>query len=268
MEFTFFHIDTFTKQPFTGNPAAVVLQNAWLDETLMQHIASELNLSETAFVVPVDKADKHYAIRWFTPTCEVELCGHATLASAHVLTNHSAIKGDQLRFDSASGPLIARARDNGQIELDFPAQPHSLIETSAELVIALAAQPQHVLATEKRLLAVFPQAADVAALKPDMQALLKIPQYGICCAALGDGDYSAFDFICRVFAPKAGIPEDPVTGSAYTGLAPYFAEIMGKSAFSARQISQRGGNLDVALHGDRVTIAGDAVTVIEGTFRC
>lgn len=267
MEFTFFHIDTFTKQPFTGNPAAVVIRDEWLDETLMQQIATELNLSETAFVVPVDKAN-HYAIRWFTPTREIELCGHATLASAHVLVHHLGVGHGPLVFDSASGPLITRLRDDGQLELDFPAQPHVLIETPTDLVTALGVRPQHVLAIEKRLLAIFPQAADIIALTPDMQALLKIPQYGICCAAPGNGDYSAFDFVCRFFAPKVGVSEDPVTGSAYTGLVPYFAENMGKTVFSARQVSQRGGNLEAALRGDRVTIAGDAVTVIEGVFRC
>jgi len=266
MALHYYLIDAFSQTPFSGNPAAVMILEKPLGETTMQAIASELNISETAFVETVDKNAGHYAIRWFSPAQEVELCGHATLAAAHVLYRHLDVNTTPLVFDSASGPLRAALRDDGRIELDFPVTPHSTISAPPLLTQALGAEPDEVLASPTRLLAVFSSSAQISTLTPDMRLLSSLPQYGICCTSVGDGDYQAYDFICRFFAPAAGIPEDPVTGSAYTALAPYFAEKLGKQVFSARQISKRGGNLAVSLLGDRVAIAGFAVTVADGAF--
>ncbi|TVZ40873.1 PhzF family phenazine biosynthesis protein [Alteromonadaceae bacterium 2753L.S.0a.02] len=264
MEFTVYQVDAFSHRPFSGNPAAVIVLDHWLEEELMQSIAAEMNLSETAFVV---KEAAEYGIRWFTPSTEVELCGHATLASAHVLYQHYGYADNEIRFQSLSGLLLTRKKGS-KLQLDFPKADVKAVEIPTELIDAISARPIAVASAGQKLLVEFDSARRVCELKPDMNRLLKVPYTGICCCALAN-DYVADpqpDFISRFFAPKAGINEDPVTGSAHTLLMPYFANKTGKSKLLARQASARGGDLELELQGDRVLIAGDAVTVMKGSL--
>lgn len=266
MEIPFYQVDAFANAIFAGNPAAVMVMEHWLSERQMQAIAAEMNLSETVFVVPDASRTADFDIRWFTPTAEVELCGHATLASVHVLKQHLNDERDTITFNSRSGILSTRYREDGLIELDFPAARLEPQPITDALVRALGITPIEVLGNPTRLLVKLASAEQLANLEPDMRALEALPQYGICCTAEGSGFYDDIDFVCRFFAPAQGIPEDPVTGSAYTALVPYYAQKTGRTTFLARQISQRGGELQLALEGERVKIAGPAVTVIHGTF--
>jgi len=266
MSQTFYQVDAFSKQAYAGNPAAVMVLPEALSERQMQAIAAEMNLSETAFVVASTNQHADFDIRWFTPSTEIPLCGHATLASAHVLFRHEAFPRNRIRFHSSSGILLTEQREDGKLELDFPAQSPEPIDLPVGLEHALGAEAQHTLRSGRHLLAVFASSEQVAALKPEPTAICELPFNGVCCTAPGSGAYQNYDFVCRYFAPKMGIPEDPVTGSAYTVLVPYYAMMSGKTAFSAKQISARGGELDLQLRGERVKIAGDAVTVIKGEF--
>ena len=253
-----FQIDAFASRPFTGNPAAVVPLDEWLDDRLMQAIAAENNLSETAFFAPEGNA---YRIRWFTPADEVALCGHATLASAFVLFNELGHAGDTSEFESLSGPLKVQ-RNGDQLVLDFPSQPPLPCPLSADIVSGLGRRPEACLCSEDYLL-VFDREEDVAGLRPDFAALERLDRRGVIVTAPS----STCDFVVRFFAPALGVPEDPVTGSAYTQLAPYWAERLGKARLEARQISTRGGDVRCELKGERVLISGPAIKFLEGTIQ-
>jgi PhzF family phenazine biosynthesis protein len=255
MKIPIYQIDAFTSQVFSGNPAAVCPLEAWLDDRTLQAIAAENNLSETAFFVA---GDKGFHIRWFTPVAEVDLCGHATLASAHVLFNDLNAAGDEIRFSSKSGPLTVTL-ENGRLVLDFPAEPPRPCAAAEGLAAGLGRAPDQVLkATD--YFAVYEDEAAVAALAPDFQVLQGLDGRGVIVTAPGD----RADFVSRFFAPKFGIPEDPVTGSAHCLLTPYWAGVLGKRELHALQISSRGGELFCSDRGERVLIAGRAVKYLEG----
>jgi len=252
-------VDAFTEQPFTGNPAAVCIMNAAADATWMQRVASEMNLSETAFLYP-ERGD--FRLRWFTPTVEVALCGHATLASAHVLWESGRLKStDHAHFHTKSGLLTAR-REGDLIVLDFPATRQVACEAPAGLASALGTQPTYVGKNPFDLLVEVESEAVVRALVPDYLALTALPVRGIIVTSRSTDP--AFDFVSRFFAPAAGIAEDPVTGSAHCCLGPYWGERLGKTDLVAHQISHRGGIVRVGVRGDRVLLGGHAVTVLRG----
>lgn len=257
MKIPLYQVDAFASRPFEGNPAAVCPLESWLPDELMQAIAAENNLSETAFFVP---GGDGYGIRWFTPEVEVELCGHATLASASIVFNELGFAGNTVVFDSRSGPLPV-SRDGNRLTLDFPAQSPAPCSTPAEVEAAFAARPRECLQASD-LVVVFDNPDEVRHARPDIGMLARVSSRGIIITA-ADEEY---DFIARFFAPAVGIPEDPVTGSAYTELVPFWASRTGKTRFRARQVSQRGGNLTCELAADRVRITGTAVKTVEGTL--
>jgi len=246
-------VDAFTGTLFAGNPAAVCLLDAWLPDATLQAIAAENNLSETAFAVP---RDGDFALRWFTPAQEVDLCGHATLAAAHVLLGERAA----VTFHTRSGALGVERR-GGLLAMDFPALPAAAVRAPDALEHGLGRRPREVLRAVDYLV-VYDTAAEIEALVPDQERLARLDGRGVIVTAPG----TDADFVSRFFAPKAGIPEDPVTGSAHSTLAPYWAARLGKTRLRARQISRRGGELECVLRGDRVEIAGRAVTYLEGTI--
>jgi predicted PhzF superfamily epimerase YddE/YHI9 len=261
-----FQVDAFTAEPFAGNPAAVCLLEDDADPGWMQRVAAEMNLSETAFLRPGDEAGR-YGLRWFTPAVEVELCGHATLASAHVLfTEGLAEPGQQLRFDTASGPLAAR-RDgdgDGAIWLDFPATPAEPVDPPAGLLEGLSgAAVRWVGRGRFDYLVELEDEAAVRGLAPDVRRLEGLGPRGVIATAAGDGS-GGHDFVSRYFAPAAGIDEDPVTGSAHCTLGPFWAERLGRTELTGFQASARGGLVQVRPQGDRVLLGGQAVTVLRG----
>lgn len=258
MRLPLYQIDAFASRRFAGNPAAVCPLDSWPDDALMQAIANENNLAETAFFVPEGDG---YRLRWFTPTHEVDLCGHATLATAHVIATHIDPGMREVTFASRSGPLKV-SRDGAAYVLDFPAAPPLPTPAPEGLAAGLGAPPVETLCVGYWCLAVFDRAADVAALRPDMAGLNRLAPDAVI--ATGPGDTIDVDFVSRCFVPKLGIPEDPVTGSAHCVLTPYWAARLGKQTLSARQISARGGELTCGIKGDRVTIAGKAVAYLEG----
>lgn len=261
MDIPIYQIDAFSARAFGGNPAAVCPLESWLDDATMQAVAAENNLSETAFFVPRDGA---YDIRWFTPTVEIDLAGHPTLATAHVIFEHLGTAGDDIRFHTQIGDTLTITRDSGRIVMNFPSRPPVPREGLDGMGAALGAEPAEVLAARDGF-AVFENEDQVRALAPDMARVAAIDVMGVIATAPGsDADC---DFVSRVFAPGAGIPEDPVTGSAHCTLIPYWAKRLGKSELFGRQISARGGELWCADKGDRVTIAGQAVTYMIGTLR-
>jgi predicted PhzF superfamily epimerase YddE/YHI9 len=255
MALPYFHVDAFTGRMFAGNPAGVCPLADWLPTETMQRIAAENNLAETAFFVPRDAS---FELRWFTPAVEVELCGHATLASAHVLFEHLALRESIVRFQTRSGTLAVH-RDGDRLTLDFPAWPAKACSVPPELIGGLGATPNFV-AKSRDFFAVFESERDVRSLRPNMAALEKLDSLGVIVTAPGDD----CDFVSRFFAPAAGVPEDPVTGSAHCTLTPYWAERLGKSSMEAKQISSRGGEIHCELHGDRVRLTGTAVTYMTG----
>jgi predicted PhzF superfamily epimerase YddE/YHI9 len=250
-----FQVDAFASRVFSGNPAAVCPLDQWLPDATMQAIAAENNLSETAFFVP---AQDGYAIRWFTPRTEVDLCGHATLASAHVITRHLRPGTRQVDFSSASGPLVVRV-DGEVLCLDFPSRPPRRCEPPAGLLAAVGGSPCEVLSAHDALL-VFTSEEEVLALRPDHAALCRVDVLGTIVTAPG----CQVDFVSRYFAPREGIPEDPVTGSAHCTLVPYWSARLGKKCLRAHQVSARGGELTCEDRGERVLVAGRAVTYLEG----
>jgi PhzF family phenazine biosynthesis protein len=258
-----FHIDAFTETPFAGNPAAVcLLDGASVDEPWMQNVAAEMNLAETAFV---ERRDQDWNLRWFTPTVEVALCGHATLATAHAMLEEGILPaGGSARFHTMSGVL--RATDAGDlIELDFPATVAAPAAPPDGLIEAIGMHPLHVARSNFDYLLELPTEEDVRSLTPDLAMLRRIPVRGIIVTSRGrKGD---FDFVSRFFAPASGVDEDPVTGSAHCALAPYWAPRLGKQQFRAYQASPRGGVLRVTLAGDRVLLAGRAVTIFRGELK-
>lgn len=255
MRLPFFQVDAFTDKLFHGNPAGIVLLREPLDDAACQAVAAENNLSETAFVLPQNGL---FGLRWFTPTVEVDLCGHATLASAYVLFEERLAQGGLVRFETVSGPLEVRQAD-GMLLMDFPSRPPKPISRPDELTEALGARPQEV-QQARDLMAVFSTADDVARLTPDFRRLERLEAFAVCVTAPGDD----CDFVSRFFAPRGGIDEDPVTGSAHCTLIPYWAARLGKKRLHARQISERGGELWCADLGERVLIAGKAVVYLRG----
>ena len=250
-----YQVDAFTSRIFAGNPAAVCPLEAWLPDETMQAVAAENNLSETAFFV---RNGNGFHLRWFTPGVEVDLCGHATLASAFVLFHLLGEQGDELTFTTKSGELIVR-RKNSMLALDFPARPPEPTPPCAGLIEAFGVKPQAVLSARDYLL-VFDSEDEVRKLEPNMELLKGIDRFAVIVTAPGD----ECDFVSRFFAPAKGVPEDPVTGSAHCTLIPYWAQRLGKDKLLARQISKRGGELHCELRGDRVEMAGQAALFLRG----
>jgi PhzF family phenazine biosynthesis protein len=256
---TIYQVDSFTNRAFAGNPAAVCLLPSPATDAWMQEVAREMNLSETAFLVR--RADG-FNLRWFTPTVEVELCGHATLASAHILWETSVLRPDQsARFHSRSGLLTAERRGEW-IELDFPAKPEEPAKPWEELVTGLGITPRYVGKSQFDYLVEADSERAVRSLTPDFALLKRTKARGVSVTARGEG--REFDFVSRFFAPGAGIDEDPVTGSSHCVLGPYWAKRLGKTEFVAYQASARGGVVKVRVEGDRVKLGGQAVTVMRG----
>ena len=258
MELRIYQVDAFAERLFGGNPAAVCPLDAWLPDDVMQQIAAENNLAETAFYVP---ADGGFQIRWFTPTVEVDLCGHATLASAHVVFAHDRPKDDVVEFASKSG-LLKVKREGELLVLDFPADTVEPVTVPQMLIDALGREPIETYKGKTDYLLVYGVEEHVAGLTPDLCDLAMVPARGIIVTAPG----REVDFVSRFFAPQVGVPEDPVTGSAHTTLTPYWSARLGKRELSAMQLSKRQGRLRCRLAGNRVEIAGHAVPYLSGTI--
>lgn len=259
MPLTVVQVDAFTSRPFTGNPAAVCLLDEPPPDWWLQDIAREMNLSETAFLLPQEDG---YDLRWFTPTTEVELCGHATLASAHVLWEDGHLRRDQqARFHTRSGLLTAKL-DGDWIELDLPADPPAQIDPPDGLARALGSNPASVHRGRDDLLVEFPDEKTVRTLRPDMSLLGLIDTRGVIVTSLAVAD--RFDFVSRFFAPRVGIAEDPVTGSAHCSLGPFWARRLGTSHLIGYQVSDRGGTVRVQVDDERVRLGGQAITVMRG----
>lgn len=257
-----FQVDAFTTEPFAGNPAGVALLDAAADAPWMLAVAAEVNVAETAFLVRT--APAAYDLRWFSPTVEIDLCGHATLASAHVLWTEGREDTDVLSFATRSGELRARRLTSGAIELDFPAIEATVSPVDAEALDALGVQPVCTAATANGwILVEVATEAEVRAAAPDLVRLGAVTEHAVIVTAAAD-DANAADIVSRVFAPAVGIPEDPVTGSAHCVLATWWWERIGRDWINAEQASARGGTLGVELHGDRVRLQGAAVTTIRG----
>jgi PhzF family phenazine biosynthesis protein len=251
------HVDAFTDRPFAGNPAAVCVLSEAAPEEWMRNVAREMNLSETAFLFPENGA---YRLRWFTPAAEVDLCGHATVASAHVLWQDGHLApGVQARFQTRSGLLLADRRGEW-IELDFPSTPPVPAEPPAGLLAALGCPAGAVMRNKFDYMLELESEAAVRALAPDFTALKKMEARGVIATARSSAP--GFDFVSRFFAPAVGVDEDPVTGSAHCALCPYWSRILGKTEMTAFQASARGGVVRVRLKGDRVILSGQAVTVM------
>jgi PhzF family phenazine biosynthesis protein len=257
-----FIVDAFAEQLFGGNPAAVCPLEEWLPEALLQSIAAENNLSETAYFVPSNLAGADFQLRWFTPTEEVDLCGHATLASGHVLLNSLGLPGKRVVFATRSGMLTVE-RDGEGLSLDMPAlPPQPLAEVPKDLSAGLGAKPQAWLCRGHNYVAVFAQGSEVAQLAPDMAALTRLAGKGVIVTAPG-GDFGV-DFVSRYFTPARGVAEDPVTGSAHCVLVPYWAERLKKTRLDALQVSARRGRLRTELLGERVRLGGRVVPYLRG----
>jgi len=253
-------VDSFTNRPFAGNPAGVCILPKPAEPAWMLNVAREMNLAETAFLV---KQRDGYDLRWFTPSVEVDLCGHATLASAHVLWEDGLLApGTQARFHTKSGLLTAERRDRW-IELDFPATPAAPAPPPAGLSDALGAKPLFVGRSKFDYLVEIDGEAAVRKLDPDLSAIARVEARGVIVTSRAD-QKSAYDFVSRFFAPQSGVPEDPVTGSAHCALAPYWSTKLGKNELIAYQASSRGGELRLRIEGERVKIGGQAVTVLRG----
>ena len=267
-------IDAFTDAPFAGNPAAVCLLDGegWPEEAWMQRVAREMSLSETAFAVPMpDGGEADWGLRWFTPTVETNLCGHATLATTHALHSDGRADGP-VRFASLSGVLVASVADDGVITLDFPAAELEDVPVPDGLAEALGVTPEAVFTTGalRDLLAVVADEATVRAVAPDLEAIAGLVRRdgrrGVIVTAAAADASEGYDFVSRFFAPADGIPEDPVTGSAHTALAPYWSARLGRQELVGLQASARTGVVRTAVRGDRVHLAGRAVTVVDGTL--
>jgi PhzF family phenazine biosynthesis protein len=258
MKIPIYQVDAFTDRVFSGNPAAVCLLEGWIDDEQLQGIACENNLSETAFLV---RCAEGFELRWFTPATEVALCGHATLASAFVIFNFLKWPQETVRFQTRkSGPLTVR-RSRELLEMDFPARAPTRQTPPAGLIKALGVQPLEILGSEEDILVVLHSEENVRALQPDLGALAEVPCRGTIVTAAG----RTCDFVSRFFAPRVGVPEDPVTGSAHCVLVPYWAARLERTRLHALQVSRRGGELFCEDRGERVGIAGKAVFYLEGT---
>ncbi len=256
---TIYQVDAFTNKPFQGNPAGVTLLSAPASEEWMKNVAREMNLSETAFLVPQPDG---YNLRWFTPAAEVDLCGHATLASAHILYETGLLQpAETARFHTRSG-LLTAVRTGDWIELNFPATPPSPTQVPEGLAQALGVEIQQVASSRFDYLVELSSPAQVRALQPNITALSRLPVRGVIVTSRAD--LPGYDFISRFFAPAVGVPEDPVTGSAHCCLGPYWQAILKKDSFLAYQASARGGVIKVQVEGERVKLQGQAVTVLRG----
>lgn len=257
MELPIFQVDAFSSRIFGGNPAAICPLSEWLPDDVLQSIAAENNLAETAYFV--GKAG-NYQLRWFTPVCEVDLCGHATLASAFILFNELKESAPALRFQTKSGELVV-AREGDRLTMNFPSRPPAAAKPPEHLLEALGGKPVDVLKARDYMVR-YESEDDVRALAPDMMLLKTVD----CFATIVTAPGKDCDFVSRFFAPAKGIPEDPVTGSAHCTLIPYWAERLGKTVLRARQISPRGGELFCKLKGDRVEIAGHGALFLKGSI--
>jgi len=257
MQVPIYQVDTFSSRLFAGNPAAVCPLDRWMDDGLLQSIAAENNLAETAFFV---EDDGRYRLRWFTPTVEVDLCGHATLATAFVILNRLTPDKDRVTFATRSGELTV-VREGNRYRMDFPSRPPELCQPHPDLLHALGGTPEAVFAARDYLV-VYRGEDEVAALRPDMEKLSHVDRFAVIVTAPGKND----DFVSRFFAPSKGVPEDPVTGSAHCTLIPYWAKRLGKTALKARQISKRGGELWCQDRGERVSMSGGAALFLEGSI--
>jgi predicted PhzF superfamily epimerase YddE/YHI9 len=257
MRVPIFQVDAFADDRFTGNPAAVVVLESFPADAVLQAVAAENNLAETAFLVPDGDG---YRLRWFTPTVEVPLCGHATLASSAVVMERLEPGRTSVVFQSRSGPLPVERAGDGYV-MDFPAQPCDPIDPPGGLAATLGARPVEVHANSANYLAVLGSAAEVRELRPDIASIARLARDGVIVTAQGEAPY---DFTSRYFAPAKGIPEDPVTGGAHCVLAPFWAGRLGKTAFRARQASRRGGDVRCAVVGKRVTLAGSCAFYLHG----
>lgn len=255
MKLPIYQIDAFASKAFEGNPAAICPLQNWLADEVMQSIAEENNLSETAFFVPTKNS---FHIRWFTATTEVDLCGHATLAAAFVIFNELNYKNDSISFESRSGILTVIKKES-LLVMDFPAQPPSLCDLPQDIKQAFDFEPIECLKSEDYIV-VLKNETDILNAKPKLELLNNIDLRGVIITAKSDN----YDFVSRFFAPKYGINEDPVTGSAYTQLTPYWENKLGKKSLHAKQLSSRGGELFCEAHGDRVSIAGSAIKYLQG----
>lgn len=258
-EIPLFVFDSFTERLFAGNPAAVCPLESWLDDQTMLAIAAENNLSETAFFVA---ENGHYRLRWFTPATEVDLCGHATLATAHYLLNEAQGASGEVRFRTRSGTLVVR-KSGELLTMDFPARPLQAVPREKEAGEALGAAPEAVFESAGNFLVVYDSEQTVRGLTPDFPAVKSLGVHGVIVTAPGD----RVDFVSRYFAPAVGIAEDPVTGSAHCSLTPYWVKRLAKNPLDAEQVSTRGGRLKCELKGDRVCISGRAVMYARGTIR-
>jgi PhzF family phenazine biosynthesis protein len=259
MRIPLFHVDAFTSKVFAGNPAAVCLLDNWLEDSVLQSIAAENNLSETAFLV---RNDSGFDLRWFTPVTEVALCGHGTLASAFVLFKFRKWPEQSIRFQTRKSGELVVTRQKRLLEMDFPARPAFMMNMPAGLAEALRVKPQDVFGSEEDLLVVLDSESTVRAVQPDFAALNAVTERGVIITARGKKS----DFVSRFFAPRVGIPEDPVTGSAHCVLVPYWSGVLGKSDFHAFQVSRRGGELFCRNLGERVMICGRATLYMKGSI--
>jgi predicted PhzF superfamily epimerase YddE/YHI9 len=250
MKVPYYQIDAFTERPFSGNPAGVCLLDRWVRDAVLQQIAEENNLSETAFLVG---SGEEWDLRWFTPTVEVDLCGHATLAAAFVIFTELGHRGSSVRFRTSSG-VLAASSENGVVMMDFPSRPGQPCAAPPGLISGLGHIPREA-RKSRDFLAVLGSEDEVRSLAPDLTQLATLDCLGIIATARG----SDVDFVSRFFAPRVGVPEDPVTGSAHCTLIPYWAEKLGKTKLIARQLSRRGGTIHCELRGERVGIGGRAV---------
>ncbi len=257
MKRTIYQVDAFASEVFKGNPAAVCICDQWPARELMQRVANENNLSETAFAVPVKDC---YEIRWFTPEMEVELCGHATLATAHVLFNHMGLEEKKICFDSLYSGKLAVERAGDMLTLDFPADVVEEMVVPELIVTALQTPPLKAFRCKTDFMFVYASQSEIENMVPDFGLLAQVGGRGVIVTALGND----VDFVSRFFAPQTGIDEDPVTGSAHTALTPYWSKMLGKKQLTARQLSTRGGDLLCEEKGERVHISGQAVTYMIG----
>lgn len=260
MKFSIYQVDAFTNKLFGGNPAAICPLEEWLPDEVMQKLGAENNLAETAFIV---KEEDHYRIRWFTPTVEVKLCGHATLATAHIFYTELGFTGNEIVFDSLSGPLKVSRKEEGVYTLDFPADKlHAVTDVPDEIFEGLGIGAVPVFKSSFDYFLVLHSQHEVVALKPDFKILSTLKVRGVIVTAKGE----EADFVSRCFFPQSGIDEDPVTGSAHTSMVPYWAAQLNKTSLKAIQLSARKGHLDCELKGDRVLMSGNAVTYLKGEY--
>jgi PhzF family phenazine biosynthesis protein len=258
MSLPVFYVDAFTAQPFSGNPAAVCPLTNWLDDGILTSVAAENNLSETAFIVPVGEG---YDLRWFTPHCEVKLCGHATLAAAFILFKFLEPERDSVHFETRFRGRLTVSRDAGLLAMDFPAlPPWKCLEAPNALIDGLGAKPATVVQIEDNYFAVYESEEEIRRIEPDFRLIETLHPAGVGVTAPGND----CDFVSRFFVPSYGIPEDPVTGSTHCSLAPYWGQRLGKKSLHARQVSKRGGELWCEVKDDRVILKGNAVLTMRG----